>query len=38
MLGNKKQIKLKSADGKTIKLSIDLFNDYEHSDSIENNL
>lgn len=38
MLGNKKQLQIKSADGKTIKLSVDFFNDIEHEDNIDNNL
>jgi hypothetical protein len=37
MLGNKKQLQIKSADGKTIKLSVDFLLDHEDS-SIDNNL
>jgi hypothetical protein len=37
MLGNKKQLHIKSADGKTIKLSVDFMQ--EHDDfCIDNNL
>ena len=38
MLGNKKQLQIKSADGKTIKLSVDFLMDMDHEDSIDNNL
>lgn len=37
MLGNKKQLQIKSADGKMIKLSVDFFLDHEDS-SADNNL
>lgn len=37
MLGNRKQLQIKSADGKMIKLSVDMFLDHE-DESIDNNL
>lgn len=37
MLGNKKQLQIKSADGKMIKLSVDFLLDHEDS-SMDNNL
>lgn len=37
LLGNKKQLQIKSADGKMIKLSVDIFQDHSDS-SLDNNL
>lgn len=37
MLGNRKQLQVKSSDGKMIKLSVDFFIDHEES-TTDNNL